>query len=153
MWNPPARYLPELCDQHVAMALRLMALAPILELVEPQVQPLGEGLRRVTLTVRNRGYLSTAPVAPARKAAHHQPLSVEISPSGGCRLLSPQGPVLVEELAGWGRGRYGGDVFSMMSPGTTGMRRVELLVEGAGALSVRVGSPRMGYQQLTIEIV
>jgi hypothetical protein len=149
VWNPPPRYISELCDQQLGMALRLLATAPQLELVDPEVVVLGPELRRVELTVRNRGYLSTSVVAPARKAAHHQPMTVEVT---GCRVLSPQGPITIEELAGWGRGRHGGDTLSMVSPGNLGMRRIQLLVQGAGTLSVRVGSPRMGYETLRIEL-
>jgi hypothetical protein len=140
--NPPPAHLAELCERQTAMALRVMALAPRLQLDPPRVTPLGPGVRRVETTVRNVGYLPTWVVEPGKTVAHGEPLVARVT--GGA--ASP--PVVeVGQLAGWGRGRHGPltGLFEQRSPGTTGSRDVAFVVQGDGPVDVEVGNCRMGW--------
>ena len=57
--NPPDELLLQELQQQVPWFLYLAGLTPRLELDTPSVTPLGDGLLRVTATVRNSGYLPT----------------------------------------------------------------------------------------------
>lgn len=57
--NPPDELLLDELKQQVPWFLYLTGLTPRLELDTPNVTPLGDGLIRVTATVRNSGYLPT----------------------------------------------------------------------------------------------
>lgn len=149
--NPPPKFLAELCDRHIGVALRLMACAPILELCDVHIERKGDSLRQVELTVRNRGYLPTHVVAPGKNASHADPITITAS-GVGCVVITPQGPVTVASLDGWGRGLYGGGVFSDYSSGTTSMIRIRYAIEGSGTLSIRAGNSRMDHQTLDIEV-
>lgn len=141
--NPPVGHLAELCRRHAAMALRVMALAPRLELAPLEVTALGDGVRRVATTVRNVGYLPTWVVEPGRAAPHTEPIVARVV---GGEVLGPA-RVDVGQLAGWGRGRHGPltGLFEQRSPGSTGSRDVAFVVRGAGPLVVEVGSCRTGW--------
>ncbi|MFQ5844796.1 MAG: hypothetical protein ACE5JG_07395 [Planctomycetota bacterium] len=59
--NPPASLLGELADKHFRFLAGLVDLLPEVRIERVQVDSLGEGLRRLTVTVVNRGYLPTLP--------------------------------------------------------------------------------------------
>lgn len=57
--NPPAGELDGLAEKHLKFLARVVELLPRLAIHEVKVEPLGEGVWRVTAVVLNRGYLPT----------------------------------------------------------------------------------------------
>ncbi|HJK99076.1 MAG TPA: hypothetical protein RMF84_17770, partial [Polyangiaceae bacterium LLY-WYZ-14_1] len=53
-----------------------------------------------------------------------------------------------------GRGRFGGaeTLYLLRSRGTTGRATAAITVRGPGTLSVRIGSPRVGHQELILPL-
>jgi hypothetical protein len=57
--NPPDDDLPRLADEQAAFAARLISKLPRLEVEVPQARRVGEGVWRISLCLRNAGYLPT----------------------------------------------------------------------------------------------
>jgi hypothetical protein len=58
-WNPPASYLDGAAERHLAFLSALSQRMPDLAFIDEKVEPLGNGMNRVTVTVMNRGRMST----------------------------------------------------------------------------------------------
>lgn len=154
LWNPPESRLAEVCRGQVAMALRVAALAPRLELADARVEALGGGLSRVSVTVRNGGYLPTWVVGPGRTVPFGEPV-VASAEGFGCDVVEPTGArIEVGALEGWGTGRHGGAgaLYFQRSHGNRGERRVSWVVRGEGELRVRAGSCRTGAVGLAVRV-
>lgn len=141
MRNPPLDQLPALCDRHVRPLLRLAAIGPRPVIEEARVDGV-DGMRAVSLTVRNGGYLPTHVCDVARDRPHNEPLWAEISPAP----INGPSRVEVGHLAGWGSGLDGsGSPMWPESPGHRDRRRLRWVVGGEGTVTVRVGSRRVGW--------
>ncbi|GAC1542869.1 MAG: M14 family metallopeptidase [Polyangiales bacterium] len=154
MSNPPYEMLPEICDKQAAMFLRVAAMAPALVVEDARVIDLGDGVRRVDVTVANHGYLPTYVLASAKKLAHNEPVSVEAT-ARGCTLVDPSHARReLGHLEGWGRGLHDGSsaLFYMRSRGTGHGRTVGYAVRGKGTLTLRIGGCRTGWLTETIEV-
>lgn len=149
IWNPPYDHLGGVCAQQSAAFLRVAALAPSLHVAVAQ-KALGAGLRELTVTVENRGYLPTWVLNGARALPWNEPLYLDAT-STGCVLHGPSHRE-VGHLDGWGRGLHGaGSIFFPRSRGNTNARTLRLVVEGDGALTLRVGSCRTGFVTRVVE--
>jgi len=139
--NPPLKQLPELCDRHVRPLLRLGAIGPRLVIDEPTIESIGDGVRAISLVVRNAGYLPTHVCEAARDRPHNEPLWAEIEPApiGATRAA-------IGHLAGWGSGLDAtGSPLWPESTGHRDRRRLRWVVSGDGPITVRVGSRRVGW--------
>jgi hypothetical protein len=108
---------------------------------------LDSGLTRVTVTVANRGYLSTGFLASAKDLTHNEPLWADAR-GEGCELADPaQAHVAIGHLDGWGRGLFSGAgaIYYAYGRGTTGAKTLAWVVRGHGTLELRVGSCRVGW--------
>ncbi len=151
LWNPPYELLAEVCERQSAAFARVASLAPRLELDAPEVERLGDGVARVTLTVRNVGYLPTNVLASALALEHAEPVRVTVTTEGSATVDADGAFATLGHLDGWGRGLYDGSgaLYFQRSRGNTGQARVRLLVRGApgaGAVTLRVGSCRVGHR-------
>ncbi|MCE2916111.1 MAG: M14 family metallopeptidase [Rubrivivax sp.] len=152
IWNPPLQRLPETCRQQSAAFLRVAALVPRLSVKVLRQEP-GPGHTRIELRVANHGYLGSCGPASALGLPHVEPLRLTARAEGGATLLSPTEAVVdLGHLQGWGTGLYGTSVFAPWSRGNGHERFVTLLVAGCGPVRVEVGSCRVGYQQLTVDV-
>lgn len=145
--NPPLGQMPEVCDRHVAPLLRLAAIGPRLVLDDPAVETVGDGLRAISLTVRNAGYLPTHVCDVAKDRPHNEPLWAEVSPAP----IGAPARVKVGHLQGWGHGLDGsGSAIWPDSPGHGDRRRLRWVVP-AGPIAVRIGSPRVGWVEWSVD--
>ena len=128
--NPPVRLLKGLADQHVQAWTEAAGLLPKLSLPEVKCKPVGAGLYRLTLVVRNDGFLPTMPAhGKASKLLHD--LQYELKLPEGVNIYEghPRGKLPV--LSG-----QGGHA-----------ERTWLLLGGdkaRGALQITVSSPSVG---------
>ncbi len=58
--NPPGKLLDPLAAKHTDFVLELARLMPRVKIHEAKVEPLGDGIQRITVTIVNSGYLPTA---------------------------------------------------------------------------------------------
>jgi hypothetical protein len=152
IWNPPLARLAQTCAQQSAAFLRVAALVPRLS-VQLLRQERQEGHTRIELRVANHGYLGSVGPASAAGLPHVEPLRLRVQVDGGATLLAPAEAVVeLGHLQGWGRGLHGTSIFSPWSRGNGHERFVTLLVAGSGQLTVEVGSCRVGWQALRLEL-
>jgi hypothetical protein len=73
---------------------------------------------------------------------------------GDAQLGAPTAtPIELGHLDGWGQGLYAGiSIFAPWTRGNVHEKFVTLVAEGKGRLDVRVGSCRVGYRKLSIEV-
>jgi hypothetical protein len=153
IWNPPPDLIGEVCARQAAAFLRVAAMAPALEVTHASAERIGEQLYRVMVTVENRGYLPTCVLSSARALSWNDPVHAELSLEGA--TVVGDHPVRRElgHLDGWGRGLFGNaSLFFLRSRGNTGVRRVEWMVRGRGAVTVRVGSCRVGFVERVVTL-
>lgn len=153
MWNPPYEQLPEVCEKHAAMCLRLVALAPRLAL-DVNLESHGDDRHLVTLTVRNTGYLPTNVLESARALSFNEPVWAEVETAGCSVADASRARVELGHLAGWGRGRFGGAgaLFFQRSAGSVSTRQARWLIEGRGTVLIKVGSCRTGEQSIAVDV-
>ena len=147
LWNPPPEELPNVCRTQAAHYLRVASLAPAVAVDVAATSALDSGLTRVTVTVANRGYLSTGFLASAKDLTHNEPLWADAR-GEGCELADPaQAHVAIGHLDGWGRGLFSGAgaIYYAYGRGTTGAKTLAWVVRGHGTLELRVGSCRVGW--------
>ena len=153
IWNPPYEMLPQTCESQSAAFLRVASLVPRVRVELAGRETLAGGTTRLEVRVANVGYLGTCGLPSAAKLVHVEPL--RLSAQGqGLRLVTPsQGPVPIGHLEGWGNGRHNGpEIFMPWTRGNGHERFVSLVVEGRGTLTVKVGSSRVGWQTLQLEV-
>lgn len=139
--NPPPDQLPGLCDAQIRPLLRLGAIGPRPVLDAPEVRDLGDGLRAIEITVRNAGYLPTYVTEVARDRPHNEPLWAEVD----AETVGPR-RIEVGHLRGWGRGLDGAGALTWIEGrGHGDRRRLRWVVSGAGPVTVRAGSRRVGW--------
>jgi hypothetical protein len=153
--NPPYEALPELCEQHSAMFLRIAAMVPRVKIARVSTTPLADDLTQVEIDVENHGYLPTHGVHASAAKPWNEPLWAELECGGATSLVDPGGARReVGHLLGWGRGRFDWShaIFFQRSLGTRGRRTVRWLVRGRGPLVVSVGSSRVGTVTSRIDL-
>jgi hypothetical protein len=145
IFNPPYELLPEVCDRQSAAFLRVAAMTPRVRFAEVEIVPLGDELRRVDLTIENRGYLATYVLSSARKLSWNEPLYLELE-CDGCELAEGPARRRLGHLDGWGRGLGDGTgaLYYPYGLGSTGTARETVIVKGPGRLTVTLKSCRIG---------
>jgi hypothetical protein len=151
--NPPYEMIAKVCEQHSAAFLRVAALVPRVAIEKVSQERLGGGLTRIELRIANKGYLATYGLGSAKDLPLSEPLRLTTQ-GQGVEVTAPVESVLeIGHLQGWGSGLYAGaNVFFPWTRGNPNERFVTLVVRGAGKLSVRVGSARVGYRALAIDV-
>ncbi len=158
IWNPPYERLAETCAGQSAAFLRVAALLPRVSLKlldDPAAGALQAGQpRRIDLRVANHGYLPTHGLPSAKDLPHSEPLRLRLRAGEGLQLLAPAEPVLeIGHLEGWGDGLYGGPtVFSPWTRGNGHERILSVVVQGSGRLELELGSCRVGWQTLVLDL-
>ncbi len=160
--NPPPEMMPELCERHAKMFLRVAAMAPALRMDHVKTTSLGGGAWRVEVAVENCGYLPTNVLSSAKALALDARVFVEAAPigaggagpgKGSCKLVS-DARVEAGHLEGWGRGLYDAStsIFHARSRGSGSRRVVTFTGEGHGVLQMRASGLRVGAATLAIEV-
>lgn len=151
IWNPPYERLDETCRMHSAAFLRVAALTPRISINVVKQERVG-GHTRIELRVANHGYLASYGLSSAKPLPHAEPLRLTLA-GDGVTLVAPTAPTVeIGHLAGWGTGLYGPSVFSPWTRGNDHERFVTLVTQGTGKLRVLVGSCRVGYSKLELDV-
>ncbi len=147
--NPPPKLLENECEKVTSFALAHASCAARLE-ARLEVEPLGDGLRKVELRIENTGYLPTNVTRMALDKKIAKPVKAEIMLPEGARLVTGEAEVELGHLAG--RSALAGNRWK--SPGffeglpSEYARRVEWVMRGEGPLRVEVRSEKAGTVRL-----
>jgi hypothetical protein len=151
--NPPYEKLAETCAAQSAAFLRVAALVPQVALEVVGVEKLGNAHTRLDLRAVNTGYLGTYGLSSAKTLPHAEPLRMNVS-GENVKLVAPAEAVIeLGHLDGWGSGLHHGiSIFMPWTRGNVGEKKLSLVVQGSGALHLKVGSCRVGWQSLDLVI-
>ncbi len=141
--NAPPRFLKAEAHKNCLFTLRHAAAAPRIEIVKAAVEHLGDGVYRIEVVVKNRGYLSTNITEMAKKNKTVKPVTVELTLPEGAELVLGK----VKEEVGHLEGRV--VVTRLFYPGTASTpkeKRLEWVVKapGGGELTVKAVSEKAG---------
>ena len=145
---PPAldETLQEHCETQYDFLLYIAGLAPQLNLVAVESEPLGGGRHRVTASIRNDGGLPTYVTRRAIDIRRDNPIVVDIDVTGG---------KLVEGDASSSLGHLGGFI-SGAQMRVPPVETIEWIVESTGSgtvnVAVQVHTPKAGIDRATMEI-
>ncbi len=151
--NPPYERLDQVCRQHSATTLRVASMLPRLKVTVTVQESISPGVTRIGVNIANSGYLGTHGIHSAKTLAHVEPLRLTLEGEGVAPATPADTVTQLGHLEGWGRGPHGG--FMIAIPWTRGNgseRNVSLVVKGLGKLKVKVGSCRVGFQVLDINV-
>ncbi|MHC4180597.1 MAG: M14 family zinc carboxypeptidase, partial [Planctomycetota bacterium] len=136
--NPPADQLEPLAERHWRFVRRLVKLLPRVVIQETKVEPLGEGVWRVTAVVANRGYLPTESEM-GRISRVPQPLQIQLDLPEGLSLVTGHPRAQLPPLAG--RGGKAERTWLVRAPR-----------DKPAPLKLRVWSPSVGTKRKTIKL-
>lgn len=151
--NPPYEMLAGVCESQGAAFLRVASLVPRVVASVVKQESLGAGMTSLEIRVANTGYLGTYGLSSAKKLAFAEPLRMKLD-AEGARIAAPAEKVVeLGHLEGWGRGLYNGpNIFFPATRGNANERFVTLVVEGKGKVKLRIGSARVGFRALTVDV-
>ena len=148
LWNPPLERLDATCRAQAAIFLRVCAMAPRV-VVHADVQ----AARAVVVSAENRGYLPTYVLESAKARPFNEALWAEVVAADGVTVHGAR-RVTLGHLEGWGRGRFNPSQSLIMpqSRGSSQRAQVTFAVSGHGRMTVRVGSSRVGFQDVVVDV-
>jgi len=151
--NPPYEKLAATCATQSAAFLRVAALGPQVSVEVVKQEKAGASHTRIELRVANSGYLGTYGLSSAKKLPLAEPLRLSAR-GAGVKLVAPAESIVeIGHLDGWGSGLYAGtNIFFPWTRGNVHERFVTLVAEGKGRLSVKVGSCRVGYRTVEVDV-
>jgi hypothetical protein len=147
VWNPPYEMLDAMCRGQSAVFQRMLSLLPRVT-TTIETEALGAHTFRVQVRVKNEGHLATHGIPSAKALALSEPLIVDVIPAGA-GVVRDGARRVVGHLDGWGHGRFGG-MGTWPYQATSGASTdatVSFVVDGTDAITVRVGSSRVGFHQ------
>jgi len=136
--NPPERELDAIADKHLKFVLKWADLWPQLKLDVTKNEPLGGGLTRLTVVVRNDGYLPTMPKM-GQINSEPSPLQLEVKLPADTQLVTGAPRSKLPVLAG--QGGHEERIFLVRGP-----RNQALTV------TLRAGSPAVGFVEQTVAL-
>jgi hypothetical protein len=134
MNNAPEDSLKSATANSYKLLYKLFKNLPDIQVDAPLVEPLGNGVTRVTLTINNKGKLPTH-TNVGRRVKSLQSFLIRAKLSGGQKIVSGKNVTFVEEPI----------------PGGGKINRTFLIV-GKGKVDFNIGSPSAGYKNISAQL-
>jgi murein tripeptide amidase MpaA len=149
--SPPPQFREEIARRNAEFAIAHARVSPLVRIDDLAAEGLAEGLHRVSCTVRNHGFLSTAISIKAIERRLVRPMQAEISVPRGCKLASGEQTVDLGHLEG--RSNKLRAAFAA-AEATDNERHVEWVVEGPAGkrVTVTVTGQRTGRQRRWVKL-
>lgn len=147
--NAPPRFLKAEAHKNALFCLKHAGASPRLELGAARAEHLGDGVYRVEVVVKNRGYLPTNGTEQAKSVKAVKPILAEVALPSGAELVLGKVREELGHLDGRivpGAGFYPGSVINQRE------KRVEWVVKApaGGELTVRISSEKAGKAVATL---
>ena len=145
--NPPAERIEAECEKNLPFVRILAESTPLLKCEEWVVEPLGEdGLWRVSIRVRNDGYLPTSGSEASARQPDLARVRAAIALEGDLECVEGAPNQTCPGLAGYGAIHTGGWADGVNFSGTTAKRshRFVWVLRGSGFVTVTVDGARGG---------
>lgn len=145
-------FLHETIHTNCLFTLRHAACAPVLKIEQPQVEPLGENLYKVSAVIANHGYLPTYTLQRALEHNTAGSVTARIHAGNDAELLIGQQSIDLGHLAG--RDERKATWSPWMRNWNTTRKPVEWLVRTAhnGSITLEVSAPRAGKQRVELAL-
>jgi hypothetical protein len=142
--NPPLRELTQECEKNLAFVLCLMQALPVATLQRWEVEPVGEGLHRVTAVVENLGWLPSSGTALGKKFCEPARAQLQVGPH--MALVVGERELELGHLAGASDVTLGSFADASYFPGVArrSVGKAEWVVSGSGEVAVVVDAARAG---------
>ncbi len=155
LFNPPLAEIAGTCERMSAFMARASSIVPRVVIASLDAERAGEDRWEVTASVDNRGYLPTYGVRASQKRPWNEALVAALECEGGARV-EPATPAraTLGHLEGWGSGlgAFERAPLFAMSRGSQSSRALRWLVRGAGRVTLRLGSCRVGFVERSVEL-
>lgn len=131
--NPPYKMVPEIVTKHTDFLVSLAQMAPSIEILNVKTEKVGDGLTRVTLSIKNQGELSTY-TKIGDKSYFLKKLLVKVNTTGNQSVVTGKKSQTLESLQG------------------KESKELTWLISGSGKLSISAGSPTTGEKSTTVSL-
>jgi murein tripeptide amidase MpaA len=134
---PPGKFLEEECEKNCRFTMKHALTTPRLRVESACVTQVGDGVYRLTATVRNTGYLATNLTAQAARTGVVKPVEVKLGLPAGAELVLGKETTEIGHLEGrsaegfnpWGTGG-----------GPNNAKQLEWVIRGAPGLAVTLAA-------------
>ena len=142
--NAPAQYLPEICKKQVQFTIAQALMSPRLEFLKTNVEPLGEGVYKISAVIANIGFLPTYTSIKAQERKAVRPIEATLELPDGATLVSGKALYDAGQLEGRTNKIYGGWYASRSI--TDNQKRLEWVLNAptGGTARITVRSDRAG---------
>jgi hypothetical protein len=148
--NPPGSMLEEVTAPNARFVLRAAQTAPLLEIRDVTVEPLGGDIHRVSLAVHNTGFLPSFITEMGRKSGVAKPVKVTVDLGEGGELVSGDPELELGHLDGRSS-IHGQLLWRDVSPMLNRVRAEWIVRQPAGStVTVTASTPKAGTA--TVEI-
>lgn len=149
--SPPPKFREEIAQRNAEFAIAHAKMCPLVRIDNLAAERLAEGVCRISCTVRNHGFLSTAVSVKAVERNLVRPLRMQIAVPRDCALVSGKQRLNIGHLEGRSnklRAFFGG------AEPTDNERHVEWVVEGPPRkrVMVTVTGQRTGRQRRSVKL-
>ncbi|HWI65901.1 MAG TPA: M14 family metallopeptidase [Symbiobacteriaceae bacterium] len=149
--NAPPRFLKAEAHKNALFCIKHAAASPRLELASAKAEHLGDGVYKVEVVVKNRGYLPTNGTEQAKAVKAVKPIQAEVTLPEGAELVLGKVREELGHLDGRilaNQGFYPSSVINQRE------KRVEWIVKApaGGAMTVRVVSEKAGKVAATLTL-
>ena len=135
--NPPAKLLDDLATKHLDYVQHIARLLPSVKIHDTNVDSLGGGIYRLTITILNEGYLpSTSEMGRIGEKSY--PLQIELRLPDGVNLVQGFPRTRISPLAGGGSSKHSWLIRSSK--------------EAPGEITVRVWAPAVRSDERQLEL-
>jgi hypothetical protein len=135
--NPPAKELDPLAEKHFRFVIELARLLPQIKIQETKVEPLGDGIQRITATIVNPGYLPTmSEMGSVTQEVY--PLLLKLDAPKGATYLKGSVRQELGVIRGGGKTEW---IWLIRTPGGK-----------PGKATITVSAPSVGSDSATIEL-
>lgn len=150
--NPPDALLPAECDRMFMVADRLRRSLPRVH-ASVSVEPVTDGMRRITLSLENLGALSTASLEHAVTIGTSRGVAAEIALPDGARLVEGSRVRALPHLDGWFTSLhgFGRNALYPELPSEGHRQTTTWWIRGSGAVRIRWDAGRGGRGEIAVD--
>jgi hypothetical protein len=131
--NPPFALVNDIAKNQNAFIIKLAGMRPQMDIVNLKKEAMGNGLTRITVDVLNKGALPTNPrIAEQNNWVKRLNVSLKLAPNQ--RIVSGRPSQLINAIEGFGS------------------KQLTWLIQGAGNVSLEVGSASVGTKKIDISL-
>ncbi|HYI26143.1 MAG TPA: M14 family metallopeptidase [Thermomicrobiales bacterium] len=149
--NPPGPFLEEVTSSNARFVLRAMQTAPVIEIASPEVERLADSVWRVSVIVRNSGFLPTWTSEAARRNGIVKPVKATLKVADGGSIATGLPELDLGHLDGRAN-QFESASFYTAYPIQSRAKAEWVVRQDRGEVTIDVTSTRAGSTSLTLNL-